>query len=94
MRSFTFPVGYHDIHRIKIVNYQLNRWHSLGYCRLEDLIAAASRVILDMNTENLHSSTGDEIFTNIEGSVVLGPRYSLPCWIPINSVHCSVDKNK
>ncbi len=42
MSRFTFPVGYHDIHRIKIVNYQLNRWHSLGYCRLEDLKAAAS----------------------------------------------------
>ncbi len=45
----------HGIHRIKIVNYQFNRWHSPGYCRLENLIAAASRVILDMNTENLHS---------------------------------------
>ncbi len=44
MSRFTFPVGYHDIHRIKIVNYQLNRWHSLGYCRFEDLKAAALRM--------------------------------------------------
>jgi pimeloyl-ACP methyl ester carboxylesterase len=42
MSRFIFPVGYHDIHRTKIVNYQLNRWHSLGYCRLEDLKAAAA----------------------------------------------------
>jgi len=44
MSRFTFPVGYHNIHRTKIVNYQLNRWHSLGYCRLEDLKAAAARM--------------------------------------------------
>ena len=44
MSRFTFPVGYHDIHRSKIVNYQLNRWHSLGYSRLEDLKAAAARM--------------------------------------------------
>jgi len=73
MVRFTFPVGYRDIHRIKIVNYQLNRWHSLGYYRLEDLIPAASRVNLDMNPENLQTSTGDGIFTNIKGSVALGP---------------------
>ena len=44
MGRFSFPVGYHDIHQIKIVNYQLNRWHSLGYCRLKDLKAAAARM--------------------------------------------------
>ncbi len=41
---FTFPVGYHDFHRIKIINYQLNRWYSLGYSRMEDLKAAAARI--------------------------------------------------
>ena len=44
MSIFTLPVGYHDIHRAKIVNYQLNRWYSLGYSRLEDLKAAAARM--------------------------------------------------
>jgi hypothetical protein len=37
MTDFDFPVGYHHMHKIKIIDFQLNRWHSLGYCRLEDL---------------------------------------------------------
>lgn len=32
-----FPVGYYNFHKNKFFNYQLNRWHSLGYARLEDL---------------------------------------------------------
>ena len=44
MSRFTLPVGYHDIHQVQIVNYQLNRWYSLGYSRLEDLKAAAVRM--------------------------------------------------
>ena len=27
----TFPVGYHDFHKDQHVNFQFNRWHSLGY---------------------------------------------------------------
>lgn len=31
------PIGYHKFHKNKFLNYQLNRWHSLGYSRLEDI---------------------------------------------------------
>lgn len=44
MRTASFPVGYHDLHRIKILDYQLNRWYSLGYLRLEDIQAAAASI--------------------------------------------------
>lgn len=40
----TFPVGYHPLHRTKIIDYQLNRWHSLGYCDLDDMRIAAARI--------------------------------------------------
>lgn len=33
----TLPVGYHHFHKDKFLNYQLNRWYSLGYSRLEDI---------------------------------------------------------
>ena len=37
MMTFDFPVGYHALHPEKIINFQLNRWYSLGYARLEDM---------------------------------------------------------
>lgn len=31
------PIGYHKFHKNKFLNYQLNRWYSLGYSKLEDI---------------------------------------------------------
>jgi pimeloyl-ACP methyl ester carboxylesterase len=42
--KFTFPVGYHDFHRDQLFNFQLNRWHSLGYLHLEDMQDIGRRV--------------------------------------------------
>jgi pimeloyl-ACP methyl ester carboxylesterase len=42
--EFDLPVGYHDLHKIKIIDYQLNRWHSSGYFRLADCIDAAKKI--------------------------------------------------
>lgn len=44
MMTFDFPVGYHDLHKTKIIDYQLNRWHSFGYTRLDDMREAAGRI--------------------------------------------------
>jgi len=44
MTAFNFPVGYHPFHAVKIINFQLNRWHSLGYARFVDLLQAAQRI--------------------------------------------------
>jgi hypothetical protein len=44
MVEFSFPVGYHPFHTVKIINFQLNRWHSLGYTRFVDLLQAAQRI--------------------------------------------------
>jgi hypothetical protein len=35
MTSFIFPVGYVKMHRVKIIDFQLNRWYSFGYARLK-----------------------------------------------------------
>lgn len=35
MDELTFPVGYHNFHDDKHINYQLNRWYSLGYFEFE-----------------------------------------------------------
>jgi pimeloyl-ACP methyl ester carboxylesterase len=42
--DITFPVGYYTLHKTKIIDFQLNRWHSLGYCRLEDMREAGRRI--------------------------------------------------
>jgi pimeloyl-ACP methyl ester carboxylesterase len=42
--EFTFPVGYHDFHKDQLFNYQLNRWHSMGYLRFDDMKYVGSRV--------------------------------------------------
>jgi pimeloyl-ACP methyl ester carboxylesterase len=44
MMTFELPVGYHPLHPIKIIDYQLNRWYSLGYARLEDMREAAAHI--------------------------------------------------
>lgn len=44
MMTFDFPVGYHALHKVKIINFQLNRWYSLGYARLEDMKRAGGRI--------------------------------------------------
>jgi len=44
MATFNFPVGYHKLHKTKIIDYQLNRWYSLGYARLDDMRDAAAHI--------------------------------------------------
>jgi len=39
-----FPVGYHEFHEKQLFNFQLNRWYSLGYARLEDMQEAGRRI--------------------------------------------------
>ncbi|MFP5415749.1 MAG: alpha/beta hydrolase [Actinomycetes bacterium] len=38
------PVGYYRFTRNRFLNYQLNRWYSLGYTRLEDIAAAGRQI--------------------------------------------------
>lgn len=42
--KFTFPVGYHEFHKDQLFNFQLNRWHSLGYTRFEDMKEAGQKI--------------------------------------------------
>lgn len=42
--QFNFPVGYHDFHKEKIMDFQLNRWYSLGYTDLEETFEVAKRI--------------------------------------------------
>ncbi|MBZ0302782.1 MAG: alpha/beta hydrolase [Anaerolineae bacterium] len=44
MKTFELPVGYHRMHPTKIIDFQLNRWYSLGYARLEDMQDAAAHL--------------------------------------------------
>jgi len=44
MMTFEFPVGYHALNSTKIIDFQLNRWYSLGYARLEDMQEAGQKI--------------------------------------------------
>lgn len=44
MSNFIFPVGYEKMHKVKIIDFQLNRWYSFGYARLADMQEAALRI--------------------------------------------------
>lgn len=37
------PVGYFDFHKDPFINYQLNRWYSLGYTRKEEIAEVGAR---------------------------------------------------
>lgn len=39
-----FPIGYYQFHKNKFLNYQLNRWYSLGYSRKEDIEKIGARI--------------------------------------------------
>ena len=58
MATFHFPVGYHQLHPTKIIDFQLNRWHSLGYTRLADMQEAAARIkgLLDWKDEMIRQA--------------------------------------
>jgi alpha-beta hydrolase superfamily lysophospholipase len=42
--KITFPVGFHDFHKDKGFNFNLNRWHSIGFARLEDMVEAGQKI--------------------------------------------------
>ena len=42
--KITFPIGFHSFHKDQAFNFQLNRWYSLGYGRLEDLEMAGVQI--------------------------------------------------
>ena len=42
--KFTFPVGYHKFHKKQVFNFQLNRWHSFGYARFEDMKEVGQKI--------------------------------------------------
>ena len=42
--QFKFPVGYHDFHKDKVLNYQFNRWYSFGYAEYNDMVNAAKAI--------------------------------------------------
>ena len=39
-----FPVGYHQFHPDRGFNFQLNRWYSMGFARLENLEEAGQKI--------------------------------------------------
>ncbi len=43
-QNTSFPVGYHKFHEKQLYNFQLNRWYSIGYARLEDMLEAGKNI--------------------------------------------------
>lgn len=42
--KFTFPIGYHEFHKDQGINFQLNRYYSIGYARFEDMKEAGQKI--------------------------------------------------
>jgi len=42
--KIAFPVGYHKLHKKQLFNFTLNRWYSIGYARLEDMLEAGKNI--------------------------------------------------
>lgn len=38
------PIGFHKFNKNRFLNYQLNRWYSLGYSKLDDIQGIGSRI--------------------------------------------------
>jgi pimeloyl-ACP methyl ester carboxylesterase len=42
--KLAFPVGYHRFHKDPAFNFNLNRWHSVGHTRFEDMKEAGQKI--------------------------------------------------
>ena len=42
--QFIFPVGYYKFHKKQVFNFQLNRWYSIGFARLEDMEEVGKKI--------------------------------------------------
>ena len=73
MNSFTFPVGYHSLHKIKIIDYQLNRWYALGYARLADMRQAATQLKTLADWKGVMTQLAEQALA--EGRVMNGAFY-------------------
>ena len=53
--TFTFPVGYHEFNKDKGINFQLNRYYSMGNATFEDMEKAGQKIssFADWQTEML-----------------------------------------
>ena len=53
--EFTFPVGYHEFNKDKGINFQLNRYYSMGNATFEDMQEAGQEIssFIEWNTEML-----------------------------------------
>ena len=58
--QFTFPVGYREFHKSQVFNFQLNRWYSFGYARLEDMEYVAPRINYLRRVEGRDAGPGGE----------------------------------
>ena len=54
------PVGYFNFHKDKFMNYQLNRWYSLGYTRQEEIERAGAGIKSFADYTAVFTKLGDE----------------------------------
>ena len=54
------PVGFHELHRDRFFNLQLNRWYSEGFTRLEDLRRAAAAIKTMADCKNAFAALAAE----------------------------------
>jgi len=59
-RKFQLPVQYHKFHQDQVFNFQLNRWYSLGYARLEDMREAGRNVTSFANWKTEMTRLGEK----------------------------------
>ncbi|MCB0705489.1 MAG: alpha/beta fold hydrolase [Saprospiraceae bacterium] len=53
------PVGFFKFHKNAFINYQLNRWYSLGYARKEDIIAIGEQIKSFVDYVRLFTQAGE-----------------------------------
>jgi pimeloyl-ACP methyl ester carboxylesterase len=54
------PVGFHKFSRNRFFNYQLNRWHALGYTRFEDIQKAGQNIKNEQDYKRIFINLAEE----------------------------------
>jgi len=42
--KISFPVGFQKLHKNKLFSFTMNRWNSIGFARIEDLVEAGKKI--------------------------------------------------
>lgn len=62
-----FPIGYHDFHSDKLLNFQLNRWFSTGLVGYDEIKKVGQEITDFEDSKRVFKALGEEAIQRGQG---------------------------